>query len=362
MRAYPIFVALAMFVAATFATASAPACTGITLRAKDGSVIYARTMEFGHDFNSEAIVIPREFSFVGTAPTGQGMQWSSKYALVGANGLHMRIVLDGMNEKGLTCGLFYFPGFAGYQPVTEADTARTIAPWELSTWILSQFSTVEEVREKLPEIRVAPVELPAWGFVPPAHYIVHDASGNCLVIEYVDGKLNLFDNPIGVITNAPTFDWHLTNLRNYVNLTAGNAPPRELDGVKLEQFGQGSGMLGLPGDFTPPSRFVRAVALSQSALPGNTGAEAIEQAFHILDNFDIPLGSVRSPGDKQVEDEITEWTTASDTQARRFYFHTHGNRRVRVIDLTKMNLEAKEIVTLPMDQQSDVQDLTPAGE
>jgi len=361
MRAHRIAFALAILGATSFAAASAWACTGITLRAKDGSVIYARTMEFGHDFNSEAIVIPRGFAFTGTAPTGQGMSWSSKYALVGANGLHMTIVLDGMNEQGLTCGLFYFPGYAGYQEVTAADAPRTIAPWELATWILSQFSSVEEVREKLPEIRVAPVSLPAWGFVPPAHYVVHDASGNCLVIEYVGGKLNIYDNPIGVITNAPTFDWHLTNLRNYVNLTAGNAPPRELNGIKLEQFGQGSGMLGLPGDFTPPSRFVRAVALSHSALPGDTGPDAIEQAFHILDNFDIPLGTVRSPGDKQVEDEITEWTTASDTKARRFYFHTHGNRRVRAIDLTKMNLAGKEIVTLPMDQQADVQDLTPAG-
>lgn len=354
-----LVVALGLLSLASLVSAPAWACTGITLRAQDGSVIYARTMEFGHDFHSAAIVIPRGHAFVGTAPSGQGMTWSAKYGLVGANGLQMPIVLDGLNEKGLACGLFYFPGYAGYQEVTPADAPRTIAPWELGSWILSQFATVDEVRENLPEIRVAPVALPAWGFVPPAHYVVHDAAGNCLVIEYVGGKLHVYDNPIGVITNAPTFDWHLTNLRNYVNLTADNAPVRELDGIRFEQFGQGSGMLGLPGDFTPPSRFVRAVALSKSARPGATGPEAIEQALHILDNFDIPLGTVRSPGDKQVEDEITEWTTASDTKARRFYFHTHGNRRVRMIDLTKVNLDAKKIVTVPMDQTPDVQDLTP---
>lgn len=361
MRALGLACTLVAAAAAVFGSSTACACTGITLRAKDGSVVYARTMEFGHDFNSQAIVVPRGYAFTGSAPAGEGMSWSTKYALVGANGLQMPIVLDGMNEQGLTCGLFYFPGFAGYQEVTPADAPRTIAPWELPGWILSKFSNVEEVRAGLPEIRVAAVKLPAWDMVPPAHFIVHDAAGNCLVIEYVNGQLNLFDNPIGVITNSPTFDWHLTNLRNYVNLSSANASPHELDGVKLEQFGQGSGMLGLPGDFTPPSRFVRAVAFSHAAIPGDTGPAAIEQAFHILDNFDIPYGTVRSPGAQQVEDEITEWTTASDTQARRFYFHTHGNRRVRMIDLTRMNLDAKEIVTLPMDQQPDVQDLTPTG-
>ena len=335
------------------------ACTGITLRAKDGSVVYARTMEFGHDLDSELIVIPRGYAFSGAAPHGPGMKWSARYAMVGANGLHRTIVVDGLNECGLACGLFYFPGYAGYQQVSESDAPRTIGPWELSTWILSQFATVEEVRAKLPEIRVANVDFPAWGSIPPVHYVVHDASGNCLVIEYVDGELNVYDNPIGVITNAPTFDWHLTNLRNYLNLTSANAHEIEIDGVKLDQFGQGSGMLGLPGDFTPPSRFVRAVALARSAIPGDTAADAVDQAFHILNNFDIPFGSVRSTDDRQVEDEITEWTTASDLKNKRYYFNTHGNRATRVVDLSRMNLDAKEIVTIPMSQQRDVQDLTP---
>ena len=128
----------------------------------------------------------------------------------------------------------------------------------------------------------------AMGLLAPVHAVVHDASGKSIVIEYVDGKLNVYDNPLGVITNSPGFDWHMTNLRNYVNFSFNNHPPIQLGSVKLEPFGQGSGMLGMPGDFTPPSRFVRAVAFSQSVLQPKTGDDAVLTAFHILNNFDIP--------------------------------------------------------------------------
>lgn len=124
----------------------------------------------------------------------------------------------------------------------------------------------------------------------PCHYVLHDAAGNCAVIEYVDGKRSIHDNPLGVFTNAPTFDWHITNLRNYANLSVTNVPPVELVGVRLSGFGQGNGLFGLPGDFTPPSRFVRAVAFSQSSVATKTAVDAILQAFHILNQFDIPKG------------------------------------------------------------------------
>lgn len=116
----------------------------------------------------------------------------------------------------------------------------------------------------------------------PCHYVLHDAAGNCAVIEYVDGKRSIHDNPLGVFTNAPTFDWHITNLRNYANLSVTNVPPVELVGVRLSGFGQGNGLFGLPGDFTPPSRFVRAVAFSQSSVATKTAVDATLQAFHIL--------------------------------------------------------------------------------
>ena len=251
---------------------AAQVCTGIRLIADDGTVVHARTMEFAIDIHSDVIMIPRGYTRVGTTPDGkEGLKWKAKYASVGANGVGLPVLFDGLNEKGLAAGTFYFPTSAGYMPYSAADAGKTIAQWEVGSWILENFASVEEVKAKIGNIVVPAVVFGGWGFAPEAHYIVHDASGKSIVIEYVGGKLNVYDNPLGVITNTPTFDWHMTNLRNYLNFSMTNAPPVQLGSIKLLPTGQGSGMLGLPGDFTPPSRFVRAVAFSQSVLKPKTG-------------------------------------------------------------------------------------------
>lgn len=339
----------------------AQACTGIRLQAADGSVVYARTMEFGIDLHSGAIIIPRQFALTGTTSSGRpGLEWTSKYALVGLNGEGLTLIADGVNEAGLAAGIFLFPGYAQYQEVSADDEAKSIAPWEVVTWALTNFATVDEVREGLAGIKVGNVEFAAWKAVPPVHYVIHDASGKSLVVEYVGGKLNLYDNQIGVITNAPEFSWHLTNLRNYISLSPKNVLTSTVDGERFSPLGQGSGMYGLPGDFTPPSRFVRAVALSQSAIPGDNGEEAVRQAFHVLDSFDIPLGTVRSAtAADSTPREYTQWTSASDTKNRSFYFHSHDNRRIRRVDLKRAELNAAEVVTIPLFDQEDEQNLTP---
>ena len=175
-----------------------------------------------------------------------------------------------------------------------AEASRTIAPWEVGSWILENIANIEDVKQSIGGITVAPVTFKQWGIVPPVHYVVYDASGKSIVVEYVEGKLDVYDDVLGVISNSPTFDWHMTNLRNYVNFSLENVPPLKVGGIKLTGFGQGTGMLGLPGDFTAPSRFVRAIAYSTSVLPSQTGEEAILQGFHILNNFDIPRGSTRA--------------------------------------------------------------------
>jgi len=330
------------------AVESAQACTGITLTAADGTVVHARTMEFAIDIHSDVIVVPRGYERVGTTPDGKpGLKWKAKYANVGANGVGLPFIFDGLNEKGLAVGTFYFPTSASYMRYNAADAGKSIAPWEVGSWILENFATVDEVRENIGKIVVPAVVFPAWGFAPPVHYVVHDASGKSIVIEYSAGKLNVYDNPLGVITNSPTFDWQMTNLRNYVNFSMSNVPPVKLGSVKLEPFGQGSGMLGIPGDFTPPSRFVRAVAFSQSVLPSKTGDDAVLEAFHVLNNFDIPKGAAREHEKDEhgnVLADYTLWTAASDLKTKRYYFRTYENSQIRMVDLMKMNLDAKDIV------------------
>ena len=342
---------------------AAQACTGITLIAADGTVVHARTMEFAIDIHSDVIMIPRGYARVGTTPDGkEGLKWKSKYASVGANGVGFPLLFDGVNEKGLATGTFYFPTSAGYMPYTAADAGKTIAQWEVGSWILENFASVEEVRANIGNIVVPAVVFGGWGFAPEAHYIVQDASGKTIVIEYVGGKLNVHDNPLGVITNSPAFDWHMTNLRNYVNFSMTNVSPVTLGSVKLQPFGQGSGMLGLPGDFTPPSRFVRAVAFSQSVFKSKTGEDAIVEAFHVLNQFDIPKGAAREHEKDEhgnILADYTIWTSAIDLKAKRFYFRTYESSQIRMVDLMKMNLDAKDIVTISMKGGEAIKALTP---
>lgn len=342
---------------------SAQACTGIRLIGEDGSVVHARTMEFAIDIHSDIMMVPRGFARTGTTPDGQeGLKWKAKYASVGMNGVGLPVLFDGVNEKGLAAGTFYFPNSAGYMPYTAADAGKTIAQWEVGSYILENFASVAEVKANIGNIVVPAVVFGAWGFAPEAHYIVHDATGQSIVLEYVGGKLNVHDNPLGVLTNSPPFDWHMTNLRNYVNFSMSSSAPVQLGPVKLLPTGQGSGMLGLPGDFTPPSRFVRAVAFSQSVFRPKTGEDAVLEAFHVLNQFDIPKGAAREHETDEhgnILADYTIWTAASDLKAKRYYFRTYENSQIRMVDLMKMNIDGKDIVTLPITGSEVIKSLNP---
>jgi choloylglycine hydrolase len=139
----------------------------VFLTAADGTVVHARTLEFAIDLPSSVLVIPRGYARVGTTPDGKpGIQWKSKYASVGANGVGKPVLFDGVNEKGLAAGLFYFPTSAGYMPYTTAEASHTLAPWELGSWILENFATIDEVKANLSNVVVPAVVFESWGFAP----------------------------------------------------------------------------------------------------------------------------------------------------------------------------------------------------
>jgi choloylglycine hydrolase len=339
---------------------AAQACTGIRLVAKDGSVIAARTLEFGFDLNSQVLVVPAGTALTGSLPDGgKGISYTTKYGFAGANAEGLTAIVDGINDQGLYVGLFYFPGYATYADATKENAARAMAPHEYANWLLGNFATIEEVKANFNKVVLTPVVIEAIEQAAPVHFVVHDRTGKSVVIEPLDRTLKIYDNPLGVITNSPTFDWHMTNLRNYVNLTATNVPPIGIGGIKLAQFGQGSGLRGLPGDFTPPSRFVRAVAFSQSALPSATAPQAVLQAFHILNNFDIPFGAVREVDNGQIHAEATTWTSASDLKNLRWSFKTYDDQSIRTVDLTKALAAAQgKIRHIKMDAQQPVSDVS----
>jgi choloylglycine hydrolase len=338
------------------------ACTGITIKPKDGSTIFARTLEFALDIKSNIIVVPRGKEYVGTAPGDKPrLRWKTKYGIVGANAFDMPVTVDGLNEKGLHVGLFYFPGFATYQDIKAEDVGKALAPWELGVFLLGTCSDVKEAVAAAKDVRVGEVVQKDMGFVPGVHYILTDANGESVVLEHVGGELKIHQNPLGVMTNSPTFDWHMTNLSNYLNLTVSNVPKLDVAGTEFRGFGQGSGMLGLPGDFTPPSRFVRAVAFSKSALPVETAREGVLQAFHILNQFDIPKGAARGMEHGKEVADYTLWTSAADLKNLRYYFRTFDNSRIRMVNLKALDLDAKGLKTISIGGAEQIEDVTGAA-
>ena len=355
-------IVLAIFVGfIAVAPQGAHSCTGIVIESQDGSPVYARTMEFGADLLSfNLIVVPRGHEYSGMTPDGKpGLSWKVKYGHVGFSPFGMPAVVDGLNEKGLACGGFYLPGYAKYQDYREKDRGRTISNMDFIGWVLSNFASISELRQALQEITVTGSVLQKWGFVPPLHYLAVDESGSSIVIEYVDGRLQVHENPLGVITNTPSYDWHMTNMRNYIGLSALNRPTRKLGGKEFAPMGQGSGALGLPGDFTPPSRFVRAVYLAQSTYHAGKADEEVLVAFRILNQFDIPRGAIREEArDGKTITETTQWTSACDLKNRRYYFHTEYSRRLRMVDLGEVDLNAARIKTMEVTSPEKIEDVS----
>ena len=357
--------ALALIAAAALPLlpATADACTTFRVRAKDGAWIVGRSMELGLVLQSQVMVVPRGYTLSSTRPDLQpGTTWTVKHGFVGMNSMGVDISSDGMNEAGLSVGTLYFPEFVGYQPF-PADGKDAISNLEFSNWVLSRFATVAEVKEALQKVVVYDLVMPPAG-PQPLHWAISDAQGGSIVVEYVGGKLFVHENPIGVLTNSPPFDWHMTNLRNHLNLTNLNVDPLRLGTVEVMPLGQGSGLLGLPGDYTPPSRFVRATALAFSSVPAATAVEAVNLAFHILNAVDIPIGAVaakvtpKDGGPPQLAFEQTQWATVHDLANRTCYFRTYGDLTIRKVDLRRADFTGKKILHVPVPTTMQAVDVT----
>ena len=351
-------------------------CTAFQLKAQDGSYIYGRSMEFGFRLDSDLLIVPRDMEYIGTAPDGlAGLKWKTKYGYVGMNqSIAKTVVSDGMNEKGLVASLLYLPGYAEYQKSDSKKTDRTIGAWELPTFLLGTCSTTQEAKAVLSSIHVAEQPTPHLGnFVLPLHFYISDRTGAVLIVEYSKGEMNIYDNPLGVLTNSPTFDWHLTNLENYINLSPFNAPELNLSSWTVHNYGQGSGLLGLPGDYTPASRFVKAVLFSQWALQAKNAIEAVNTGFHILNTFDIFEGIIRTQSNEknnitlpvtktttstQIHEDMTEWTIVHDKSNLKTYFRTYESLRIQMVDFTKIDFSKKGLWKIPLAKDFTIEDVS----
>ena len=329
---------------------NANACTGITLQSTDKTIVTARTMDWsGAEINNMYVIVPRGYSQESLLPDNKsgGLEFSALYGYAGLAVEQPEFIIDGTNEAGLSAALFYFPNYGEYEPYNEASRDISLADFQVVSWILSRFATIDQVKSAINDVRIINIDPSA----STVHWRITDVTGRQVVLEIVNGVPNFYENEIGVLTNSPGFQWHMTNLDNYVNLKPGGAGPTNFGPIELRAFGSGAGLLGLPGDFTPPSRFVRAAFLKTYAQQQKNASDTIAQAFHILNNFDVPSGVQFAPGKSPTDmPAATQWTIATDLTNRTIYYHTMYNRALRRIEMDKIDFANVEFQYHPLDE------------
>lgn len=328
------------------------ACTGISLSAKDGSRVIARTAEWTKEpLQCGYVVSPRGYVHRYCSDSGNnGLDFKSIYGYVGIFAEEESFVVEGVNEAGLSVGLFFIPDSVQSVPYGEIHYSNiTICDMQLVSWILSQFSSIEQVQDVMSKIDLVPV----YSNIGSLHWRISEPDGRMVVLEYNNGIPCFYENDLGVLTGSPDFQWHILNLDNYVNLKTGNVPDHLIaEGVELKSVSGGSGMTGLPGDFTTPSRFVRAAFLQTSSPVRDNGIETVIQAFHILNNFDMPVGILTSADYMDVSlPSATQFTTAIDLAALKFYYRTAWNSNIRCIDLMSIDFSKVRYQCHPLDRK-----------
>lgn len=352
-------IVLACMIAGTFFAQRALACTGITLRTVNNYPVTARTIEWAATpLNAMYVVVPRgqqQRSFLPDGTLG-GKMFTAKYGYVGISVENDAFVMEGINEAGLGVGLFYFPQYGEYMPYDPQKKDQSVSDMQLAAWILSSFASINELQAAMPQIRVIATDPRA----STVHWRITEATGRQVVLEIVNQQVHFYENPLGVLTNSPGFQWHLTNLNNYVNLSAGSINHRQVGRLDLNAFGGGSGLHGLPGDMTPPSRFIRA-AFFQSTAPRLADEDAtVMQAFHLLNNFDIPVGiQFADPREVPNMPSATQITIASDLRNQRLYYRTMYDSSIRCIDLKSINFQRVkfQFASLDLDKRQPIEEI-----
>ncbi|TNF70056.1 MAG: linear amide C-N hydrolase [Gammaproteobacteria bacterium] len=338
-------------------------CTNVPIKAKDGTVIVARTLEFGPNLKSRIISSPKGKLFKTYLPNGNAsMSWQAKYGYVLIDYFGTGYSVDGLNTKGLSFGYLYLPeSEVKYMNVPKSKEKNALPYTQFGDWILSNFSSTDEIKKAIQNVYIYTEALNLGSHKNvtfPLHAVITDRQGKSLIIEFINGKLQLHDSQAGILTNAPRYDWQITNLRNYVNLTPYYIKPFKSKGFVYESTGQGSGMVGLPGDASPVSRFVKISMMQQTVLPVDNAQQALTLAQHIINNVDLPYGYVRGAKDEPLTyDNIdkTQWVVFKDLKHNKLYFRSYDNPTIQLIDLSKINLSKNaKPVSMPISQATQV--------
>lgn len=319
-------------------------CTNFKMNpAADGTVTVGRTMEFPNMVPFGVAVLASDYSGSATGQTS-GKQWTANYGVIGMCGFgNTQLLVDGMNTVGVSAHFLYMMGHCTYQE--PRGDGSDLSELDLIAFLLGTCKDLIEVKAAMRDINVFGFD-PGMGFAPPGHLLMHDPTGSLAIEFHPEGHV-IVDNPTGVGTNPPYLPWHLTNLNNFVGMTAVVPQGSSLQGLDLAALGQGAGYRGLPGDWTPPSRLVRAFTMVAASDQAANSDEAEMATLHILNNFDIPAGLVRESGPGgQIVDEITDFSTICNLTAHRYAYRTYADPTVRVVDLTATDFATSRVSAL----------------
>jgi len=327
-------------------------CTSIHITTEDGFPLYGRTLDYSVAFESVLVVVPRQKMFQGTSPFihkhRHGKRWTTVYGYMGLNQNQVPAmsgwVVEGINERGLVASALYLSKYSVYQRASETKASETIGCWEVVDLLLGTCASIEDVRQRLSEVVVAQQKFPIdvdW-VTPEVHFHVVDANGHDIVIEYIEGHCRIYDNPNGVLTNDPPLEWQLDHVeRQYASLT-----PHRLPCARASPSCQnGNGLLGLPGDFTSVSRFVRASVFRRYATIPRDVSEGEVLLWRIMDSFQL------FPGIEILDQQhpnITQWTVVYDLRKGKMALRTNRQITPRVFHLYQMDLDENDFKTLSL--------------
>ena len=299
-------------------------CTSISLNG-----YFGRTLDLDYHYNESVVITPRKFPF----RFRNGKEIENHFAIIGIATVidDYPLYYDAVNEKGLSIAGLNFPDNAHYFPVS--DGKENLAPFELIPWMLSQFSSVGEVKEGLAKTNIADIDFSEKLKASPLHWIVADKK-ECITVECVKDGLKIYDNPVGVLTNNPPFPLQLENYRKIISSLGKEEANPKMSSKGLDTF-------GLPGDFSSPSRFVRVAVAKEKAVCGKTEEERVAQFFHILGTVNTPRGFIS-------DNYMTVYTSCCNTDKGIYYYTTYGNPQISAVGMHKEDLDSDAIISYPL--------------
>ena len=319
-------------------------CTAATYRTDD--FYMGRTLDYEFSYGEEITVMPRNFPL----SFRHGGGTDRHYAIIGmahvADGYPM--FYDAVNEKGLGMAGLNFAASARYSE--PEDGKQNVAQFEFIPWVLSQFASLEQARSAIEKINLVGTTYDSRYPAAKMHWIIADKSG-AITVEPTKGGLKIYDNAPGVLTNEPPFDMQLFNLNNYMRLSPRQPENSFSDALDLGTYSRGMGGLGLPGDVSSMSRFVRAAFTKLNSLSGSGEAESVGQFFHILGSVEQVRGCCEVAQDKY---EITIYTSCFNADKGVYYYTTYNNRRITAVDMHRENLDSDSLARYPMLDKEDV--------